>query len=37
VMGDAALPWLAANNLPARLVDRYGSVHRLSGWPERNS
>jgi len=37
VMGEAAIPWLAANNLPARLVDRYGSVHRVSGWPEPNS
>jgi thiamine biosynthesis lipoprotein ApbE len=33
VMGAAALPWLEANGLPARLVDRTGSVHRLSGWP----
>jgi len=37
VMGDAAIPWLAANNLPAWLVDRYGSAHRVSGWPEPNS
>jgi thiamine biosynthesis lipoprotein len=37
VMGDAAIPWLAANNLPARLVDRYGGIHRVSGWPEPNS
>lgn len=37
VMGDAAIPWLAAHNLPARLVDRYGGVHRVSGWPEPNS
>ena len=37
VMGDAAIPWLAANKLPARLVDRYGTVHRVSGWPEPNS
>jgi FAD:protein FMN transferase len=36
VMGDAAIPWLAANDLPARLVDRYGSVHRVSGWLEPN-
>ena len=36
VMGDAAIRWLAAHNLPARLVDRYGSVHRVSGWPEPN-
>jgi thiamine biosynthesis lipoprotein len=37
VMGDAAILWLAANNLPARLVDRYGGVYRVSGWPEPNS
>ncbi len=37
VMGDAAIPWLAAHNLPARLVDRYGSTHRVSGWPAPNS
>jgi thiamine biosynthesis lipoprotein len=33
VMGDAAVGWLDANGLPARLVDRDGSVHRVSGWP----
>ena len=37
VMGDGAIPWLAAHNLPARLVDRHGGVHRVSGWPARNS
>ena len=36
VMGDAAIPWLAANKLPARLVDQFGGVHRMSGWPEPN-
>jgi thiamine biosynthesis lipoprotein ApbE len=34
VMGQAAIQWLEANQLPARLVDREGSVHRLSGWPK---
>ena len=34
VMGQAAIAWLEANRLPARLVDRAGSVHRLSGWPK---
>lgn len=34
VMGPAAIAWLEANRLPARLVDRAGSVHRLSGWPK---
>ena len=33
VMGEAAIRWLAANKLPARLVDRDGIVHRLAGWP----
>ncbi len=33
VMGDSAITWLAANRLPARLVDRDGAVHRISGWP----
>jgi thiamine biosynthesis lipoprotein ApbE len=33
VMGEAATKWLEANRLPARLVDRGGSVHRVSGWP----
>jgi thiamine biosynthesis lipoprotein ApbE len=34
VMGEAAIQWLETNLLPARLVDRAGSVHRLSGWPK---
>ena len=34
VMGEAAVRWLEANRLPARLVDRAGSIHRVSGWPE---
>jgi thiamine biosynthesis lipoprotein ApbE len=33
VMGAAAVRWLEAQRLPARLVDREGSVHRVSGWP----
>lgn len=33
VMGDSAITWLAANRLPARLVDRDGNVRRVSGWP----
>jgi len=33
VMGKWAIPWLAAQALPARLVDRDGTVHRVSGWP----
>jgi thiamine biosynthesis lipoprotein len=34
VMGAEAARWLEANRLPARLVDRAGAVHRVSGWPE---
>ena len=34
VMGESAIAWLEANQLPARLVDRTGSIHRLSGWPK---
>ncbi len=33
VMGASAAGWLEANRLPARLVDRSGSVHRFAGWP----
>ena len=33
VMGESAIPWLEASRLPARLVDRDGIVHRVSGWP----
>jgi thiamine biosynthesis lipoprotein len=34
VPGDGAMPWLEGRRLPARLVDRDGTVHRLAGWPE---
>ena len=33
VMGDRAVAWLAAQRLPARLVDREGTVLRRGGWP----
>jgi thiamine biosynthesis lipoprotein ApbE len=33
VMGNSAIEWLTANGLQARLVDRNGIVHRVSGWP----
>jgi thiamine biosynthesis lipoprotein ApbE len=33
VMGESAIEWLTAKGLPARLVDRGGIVHRVSGWP----
>jgi thiamine biosynthesis lipoprotein ApbE len=34
VMGQAAIQWLETSRLPARLVDRTGSIHRLAGWPK---
>lgn len=34
VIGEAAIGWLESNGLPARLVDREGTIHRLSGWPK---
>lgn len=33
VFGAPAIQWLEANRLPARLIDRGGTVHRVSGWP----
>jgi thiamine biosynthesis lipoprotein ApbE len=33
VIGEAAVRWLEANRLPARLVDMTGSIHWVSGWP----
>jgi thiamine biosynthesis lipoprotein ApbE len=36
VMGAKAVNWLVANRLPARLVDRKGAVHRVSGWPTQS-
>jgi len=34
VMGEAAVQWLEKSRLPARLVDRSGSFHRVAGWPK---
>jgi thiamine biosynthesis lipoprotein len=34
VMGAAAIAWLEAARLPARLVALDGTVTRLNGWPE---
>lgn len=34
VLGDAALAWLAARQLPARAVRRDGSVAVTGGWPD---
>ena len=33
VKGESAIAWLATTGLQARLVDRDGGVHRVSGWP----
>jgi thiamine biosynthesis lipoprotein len=33
VKGAAGLAWLSATRLPARLVDRDGTVHLRNGWP----
>jgi FAD:protein FMN transferase len=33
VMGDPAVPWLAARGLAARLVDTHGRVTTVGGWP----
>ncbi len=33
VMGAAALAWLEANGLPARLVAADGTIIRIGGWP----
>ena len=33
VAGEQAAGWLAAQDLPARLVGHDGSVHLLGGWP----
>jgi len=35
VMGEAAIEWLEANRLQARLVGRDGEVRRIAGWPAR--
>jgi thiamine biosynthesis lipoprotein ApbE len=34
VLGAAAVGWIAAAGLPARLVDSAGAVTRTGGWPE---
>jgi FAD:protein FMN transferase len=33
VMGEAAVGWLEAHRLPARLVNGDGSIHRTAAWP----
>lgn len=37
VRGSAAVSWLEAAALPARLVDTAGSVTCVAGWPERTA
>jgi thiamine biosynthesis lipoprotein ApbE len=34
VMGEAAIPWLEATGLAARLVAVDGAITRVGGWPE---
>ena len=34
VMGNAAIPWLEATGLAARLVAVDGAITRVGGWPE---
>jgi thiamine biosynthesis lipoprotein len=34
VMGRTAIEWLEANRLPARLIDRAGSVRHTPEWPK---
>jgi FAD:protein FMN transferase len=33
VLGHTALPWLAAQGQPARLIARDGTVHTVNAWP----
>jgi thiamine biosynthesis lipoprotein len=33
IRGHTAMAWLAAHNLPARLVDATGAVFTVAGWP----
>ncbi len=37
ILGDAAPSWLGAQNLPARLVHRDGSVITVGCWPDERS
>lgn len=36
VKGDAALEWLRARDLPARLTENDGTVHYVGPWPDPN-
>jgi len=33
-MGDKAVGWLTARDIPARLVDTQGRIVRTARWPE---
>ncbi len=33
IRGDSAIPWLAAQHLPARLVDHSGTITTTADWP----
>jgi thiamine biosynthesis lipoprotein len=37
VRADAAVQWLAAMGLPARLLDWDGSVTTIESWPAENA
>jgi FAD:protein FMN transferase len=37
IRGRSAAAWLAANRLPARLVDAKGAVFTVAGWPDSAS
>jgi thiamine biosynthesis lipoprotein len=34
VLGDDAVPWLRAQNVPVRLVSGSGQIVVLNGWPQ---
>jgi thiamine biosynthesis lipoprotein len=36
VLGDAAVAWLRAHSLPARLCRHDGTIEYVGGWPEGN-
>lgn len=36
IAGADALPWLASNQIPARLVDRAGRIVRSGSWPDED-
>jgi hypothetical protein len=34
VLGEKAVDWLTARDIPARLVDSHGRIVRTARWPE---